>query len=648
VSPPGGGGGGSGRPVKRRYPIGAEPVGTSAGVAGGTHLRVWAPGCRRVVVRHGANLAATVPLDAEPGGYFSGLVRALGAGGRYGFVLDDDEKVYPDPASRFQPEGPHRPSEVVDPTVFAWGDTDWRGSGARGQVIYELHVGTFTAAGTYAAATERLATLRALGVTLIELMPLNEFPGRFGWGYDGVDLWAPTHLYGRPDDLRRFVDGAHRLGMGVILDVVYNHIGPDGNYLARFSADYFTDRYPNEWGAALNFDGPGAGPTREFFIENAAYWIDEFHFDGLRLDATQQINDSSPEHVLAAIARRVRAAAGGRMTYLVAENEPQETKLVRPAERGGYGLDALWNDDFHHSAVVALTGHNEAYFSDHLGSPQELISALRWGFLFQGQRYAWQKKRRGTPALDLPAPSFVLYLENHDQIANTGSGARLGALTAPGDLRALTALLLLAPGTPMLFQGQEFGSTRPFLYFADHDPKLGALVAQGRRKFLSQFPSLATADSQQRLPDPTAEATFRACQLDWGERDRHDGLWQLHRDLLALRRDDPVFQQQDASRVHGVPLGPRSLLLRIFGGSLGENGQDRLLVVSLGGDQHLSPAPEPLLAPPEGHGWRVAWSSEDLRYGGRGTPVLEIEGDDCNAGWHLPGHCAVVLVPYET
>jgi len=436
----------------RRYPIGAEPD----AAADGTHLRVWAPRCRRVVVRHGQALAASAPLTAEAGGYFSGLVTSLRAGDRYGFQLDDDAKIYPDPASRFQPEGPHGPSEVVDPQLFAWTDREWRGTGARGQVIYEMHVGTFTEAGTYAAAGERLAELRELGVTVIELMPLGDFPGRFGWGYDGVDLWAPTRLYGRPDDLRRFVDTAHRVGLGVILDVVYNHVGPDGNYLARFSPDYFTDRYQNEWGAALNFDGNNAGPARELFLENAAYWIDEFHFDGLRLDATQQIYDASPEHLVSAIARRVREAGGARATFLVAENETQEAKLVRTVSRGGYGLDALWNDDFHHSAVVALTGHNEAYFTDHVGHAQELVSAIRWGFLFQGQRYSWQKKRRGTVALDLGAQSFVLYLENHDQVANAG-GARLASVVAAADLRALTALTLLAPPTPMLFQGQERG-----------------------------------------------------------------------------------------------------------------------------------------------------------------------------------------------
>jgi maltooligosyltrehalose trehalohydrolase len=482
-----------------------------------------------------------------------------------------------------------------------------------------------------------LPNLAETGVTVLEVMPVAEFPGRFGWGYDGVQLFAPTRLYGTPDDFRRFVDRAHSLGLGVILDVVYNHLGPDGNYLPQFAPQYFSADITTDWGPAINYDGPGSGPVREFCIANACYWIDEFHLDGLRLDATQQIYDASPDHLLSVIARRVREAGGERATFLVAENEPQEAKLARPANRGGYGLDALWNDDFHHSAVVALTGHNEAYLSDYRGHAQELASSIRWGFLFQGQRYSWQKKRRGTVALDLGAQSFVLYLENHDQVANAG-GARLAAVVAPADLRALTALTLLAPPTPMLFQGQEWGSTRPFHYFADHGAPLAAQVAAGRRKFLAQFPSLATSENQRRVPDPAVEQTFRGCKLDWSDRARGRGaeMWQLHRDLLALRRDDAVFAQQDAERVHGVALGSRLLLLRIFGAT-----DDRLLLVNYGADQPLVPAPEPLLAPPAGRRWRLIWSSEDARYGGRGTPPVETEEE----GWRLPGHCAIVMTP---
>ncbi len=606
---------------------------------GGTHLRVWAPARKRVDVVAGTDRERTTPLTAESGGYFSGLVAGVGAGDHYGFRLDGDAKLYPDPASRWQPDGPHGPSVVVDPARFTWTDGSWGGVTARGQVIYELHVGTFTAEGTYAAAAGELQALRALGVTVVELMPLAEFPGRFGWGYDGVDLWAPTRLYGGPDDLRRFVDHAHALGLGVILDVVYNHLGPDGNYLNAFAPDYFTERHGTEWGKALNFDGPGSAPVREFFVENAGYWIDEFHFDGLRLDATHAIIDTSDEHLLAAIRRRVREAARGRTTLVVAEHESQDARLVRSTDQGGYGLDAVWNDDFHHAARVALTGRNEAYYRDYCGRPQELISALRWGYLYQGQWYRWQRHGRGTPSLDLPAERFVICLENHDQVANTLRGARLMSLTSPGHLRAMTALTLLAPGTPMLFQGQEFGSTRPFHYFADHGAELAEAVRKGRGDFLKQFPSLATPEAQAKVPDPSSPDTFARCKLDRGE--ANPATLALHRDLLALRRDEGAFSQQRADRLHGAVLGAAALALR-FRGDDPAGRDDRLLLVNLGTDLDLSPIPEPLLAPPDEGGWRLRWSSETIGYGGTGT--ADLVTDD---GWVLPGEAALVLAPAE-
>jgi maltooligosyltrehalose trehalohydrolase len=616
----------------RRFPFGAEVT-----ADGRTHLRVWAEARRRVSVVHGPALERTAPLAAEPGApdVFSGFVDGLTAGRCYALRLDDDPRPYPDPASRFQPEGPHGPSEVVDPTAFRWTDADWRGVSARGQVLYELHLGTFTPEGTYAAAAERLGALADVGVTVVELMPLAEFAGRFGWGYDGVDLWAPSHLYGRPDELRRFIDRAHALGIGVILDVVYNHVGPDGNYLPRFSPRYFSERYQTEWGKPLNFDGPGSEPVRQLFVENAAYWVGEFHFDGLRLDATQAIFDASPEHLVAAVARRVREAAGGRSTYLIAENEPQETRLVRPAAAGGYALDALWNDDFHHAARVALTGRNEAYYSDYRGTPQEILSAVKWGYLYQGQRYAWQKGRRGTPALDLPAESFVSFLENHDQVANSVRGARLAASTAPGLFRAMTAVMLLGPSTPMLFQGEEFGSTRPFSYFADHGPELARQVEAGRRQFLSQFPSALSAAAQGLIPPPADERTFQACKLDWSERERHPEMVALHRDLLRLRRQDPAFAGARRDRLHGALVGDGALVLRF----VCPEG-DRALVVNLGRDQVRGSLPEPLLAPPLGRRWRTLWSSEDPRYGGGGVAPAETD-----EGFRFPGQAALVLAP---
>ena len=430
---------------------------------------------------------------------------------------------------------------MIDPSAFAWTDRGWRGAGLAGQVIYEMHVGAFTREGTWEAAGRELSELADLGVTVIEVMPVADFTGRFGWGYDGVNLW-PTRLYGRPDDFRRFVDRAHATGLGVILDVVYNHFGPDGNYLGQFSKDYFTDRYKNEWGEAINFDGPNCGPVREYFVANAGYWVEEFHIDGLRLDATQQIFDTSADHVLSAVGRRVREAARGRATLIVAENEPQDVRIVRPVEKGGVGLDGLWNDDYHHSAVVALTGHNEAYYTDYHGGVQEFISAVKYGYLYQGQRYKWQEQRRGTSTLGVPPAHFVTFLENHDQVANSARGLRLHRLSGPGRLRALTALTLLAPGTPMLFMGQEFAASSPFLFFADHPEELARLVRQGRAEFLKQFPSLVVYERQATLADPADPRTFERCKLDFTERQSHAEWYALHRDLLKLRREDPVFR----------------------------------------------------------------------------------------------------------
>ncbi len=518
----------------RRLPIGAEVVGA------GVHFRVWAPRRRRVdVVVDGLR----APLEPEPDGYFSGFVAGARKDARYKLRLDGGD-LYPDPASRFQPEGPHGPSQVVDPSGYRWTDGSWEGVPIEGQVIYEMHVGTFTPAGTWRSAAESLERLRGV-CSVIEMMPIADFSGNFGWGYDGVDFFAPSRLYGTPDDLRAFVDRAHVLGLGVILDVVYNHAGPDGNYLAEFSDSYFTDRHATGWGKAINYDGPGSRGVREFFLANAAYWIDEYRFDGLRLDATDAICDDSTPHLLEEIGRRVRAAARGRKTIVVAENEPQNTRLVRPVDADGYGLDAAWNDDMHHAAYVTLTGKAEAYFSDYRGAPQELVSAAKQAYLFQGQVYSWQKARRGSSTRGVEPWRFVTYLESHDQVANTGSGKRLHQRAHPGRLRALTAYLLLGPGTPMLFQGQEFASEAPFLYFAHHDPPLAAAVAKGRAEFLSQFPSARAAENA-RADDPADPATFAKCKLD--ESQRSDEWLALHRDSVRAAQDRPHRSRARALR----------------------------------------------------------------------------------------------------
>jgi len=416
--------------------------------------------------------------------------------------------------------------------------------------------------------------------------------------------------------------------------VVYNHVGPDGSYLKKFSDGYFTARYKNDWGEALNFDGPDAGPVREFFVSNAAYWISEFHFDGLRLDATQDIHDRSRTHLLVELGAAARTAAAGREILLIAENEPQETRLVRRHDQGGYGLDALWNDDYHHTGIVALTGRREAYYSDYGGTPQEFISLVKRGYLYQGQWYGWQKKRRGTPSDGVRPEAFVTYLENHDQVANSADGRRLHQLASPARLRTLTALLLLGPGTPMLFQGQEFAASAPFLFFADHVPELAESVARGRKAFLSQFPS--TAAIQERLPPPHAESTFERCKLDVGERVRHAHWYSLHTDLLRLRKMDPVFSAQGDASVDGALLSDAAFVLR-WRAPAG----DRQLLVTLGVDLQLGHAPEPLLAPPAELEWQQLWASEEPQYGGRGTPAI-----DPSAAGLVPGESAVVFASH--
>ncbi len=614
----------------RRFPIGAEILGD------GVHFRVWAPNMQQVEVclDDPTSDDPVFPMQPEKDGYFSTHVRGLGPGGLYWFRQVGQEQLIPDPASRYQVRGPHGPSQVVDPSAYRWNDEDWSGVTLEGQVLYEMHVGTFTMPGTWKAAAERLEDLADLGVTVIEMMPITDFPGRFGWGYDGVNLFAPTHLYGGPDDLRAMIDQAHQIGLGVILDVVYNHLGPDGNYLPLFSENYFSRTHRTDWGEAINFDGPQAEHVREYFLTNATYWIREFHFDGLRLDATHDMVDHSQRHILAELTDTVRRAAGDRSVILVGENEPQRAQLFHSPTAGGFGIDAVWNDDFHHSAMVRLSGRAEAYYSDYLGKPQEFISLAKRGFLYQGQWYSWQKNPRGTPVLDIAPARFVTFIQNHDQVANTAKGQRAGHGASAGRLKAMTAYWLLSPGTPMLFQGQEFAAPNPFYYFADHRPELAEKVNEGRREFMRQFPSIAQPDVQAQLPDPADPATFVRCKLLFGQEPTNEAIYQFHRDLLRLRREDPVFSAQEAGALDGAVLGEGAFVLRFFGG----DQDDRLLLVNFEADLRLLPMPEPLLAPPQGKEWQLLLSTEDLKYGGHGTPPLDSEGI-----WLLPGQAAIVL-----
>jgi maltooligosyltrehalose trehalohydrolase len=591
-------------------------------------FRVWAPAAREVFLEVDGQ---RTPLRAEADGYYAAELDGLRAGQRYRYVVDG--KALPDPCSRYQPEGPHGPSEIVDPRAHRWQDAHWRGIDLDGLVLYELHVGTFTRAGTFAAATAHLEHLRALGVTAVEVMPVAECPGRFNWGYDGVAWFAPSHHYGPYDAFKQFVDAAHAAGIGVILDVVYNHLGPDGNYLPSFSPRYFGAQ-ATEWGESINYDGEQSGPVRDLVIANAREWIREFHLDGLRLDATQSIVDASARHVLAELGLAARAAAGGRSILLIAENEPQDATHLLPAAEGGLGMDAMWNDDFQHAALVAATGRRGAYYHDYLGSPQEFVSTAKRGFLYQGQYYRWQQQPRGQP-LQGAVSQCVACLQNHDQVANSVSGLRLHQFATPALCRALTAVLLLGPQTPMLFMGQEFHASAPFLYFADLPAPLRAQVWEGRRNFLAQFPGAASADGRDAVADPGDEATFRRSQLDWEECSADNPALRLHRDLLALRREDPVLRDQGRLGFDGAVLTERAFVLRWFAAT----EADRILVVNLGADIQERPMPEPLLAPPAGSEWSLAWCSEHVRYGGSGT----VDPDPAH-GWRLPAESALLLV----
>jgi maltooligosyltrehalose trehalohydrolase len=397
-------------------------------------------------------------------------------------------------------------------------------------------------------------------------------------------------------------------------------------------------RYKTDWGEAINFDGEERGPVREFFRENAAYWIREFHLDGLRVDATQDIHDGSDPHILAELTCAARNAAGHKSILVVGENEPQNTRLIKPIKDGGYGFDALWNDDYHHTAMVALTGKTDAYYTDYRGTAQELLSAVKYGYLFQGQWYRWQQKRRGTASLGLPRAAMINFIQNHDQIANSACGQRIHELTSPGMLKAVTAMTLLAPGTPMLFQGQEFGASSPFLYFADHKPELAKRIKAGRMEFLGQWRSLALVEMQKGFDDPHALETFKKCKLNFAEVGKHADIYALHRDLFRLRKEDPILCEQGADGIDGAVFSPQCLIVRFFSPGF---QQDRLLLVNLGVELALDPAPEPLLAAPASMEWVKMWSSDDPQYGGCGTPLL-----DTAHNWKIPGQAAILLHPH--
>ncbi|WP_316975820.1 malto-oligosyltrehalose trehalohydrolase [Shumkonia mesophila] len=592
-----------------RMPFGAETG------AGGTRFRLWAPDAEEVsllIERSAEEGTIEVPMAAFEDGWREARLPDAGPGSHYRFRVDGGQAV-PDPASRFQPADVHGPSEVIDPLAYPWRHSDWRGRPWEESVFYELHVGAFTAEGTFAAAARHLEELAELGVTAVELMPVADCPGRRNWGYDGVGLFAPDSAYGRPDDLKALVDAAHGLGLMVFLDVVYNHFGPEGNYLSAYAGRFFDPARQTPWGAAIAFDTEDSRPVRDFFVNNALYWLEEYRFDGLRLDAVHAIEDRSRPDILEELADAVKAGPGaGRHVHLVLENGLNQAHYL---ERGGDGRPrhyaAQWNDDIHHAFHVLLTGETHGYYTDfgddaaaHLGR------CLAEGFAYQGEASPYFKSRRGEASAQLPPTAFVGFVQNHDQIGNRALGDRLGTLAPPEALRAATVALLLAPAVPLLFMGQEWGAAQPFLFFCDLGDALKAAVRDGRRREFADFPAFRDEAARERIPDPTAEETFRRSVLVRPAADDAAALgWlDLHRQLLSLRR------YEIAHRLAGAAAG--RVLWRAGAGlmvawRLGD-GARLTMMVNLAAE----PTPE---TPPRASGRRLFATEDDI--GQPGTPL---------------------------
>ena len=588
----------------------------------GTRFRVWAPASRHVelVVDTAGAPAGSRPLEARPDGLFEATFTDLGPGDLYRFGLDG-QGPFPDPASRCQPEGVHGPSMVVDPAAFAWSDHAWRGVPLEDLVVYELHVGTFTPAGSFQGVIEQLPHLGDLGVTALELMPVADFPGARNWGYDGAALFAPARCYGPPDALRRLVDEAHRRGLAVLLDVVYNHVGPDGAYLNAFSPFYFTDRHRSPWGAGVNLDGEQAAGVRAFFIENALHWVHEYHIDGLRLDATHAIEDGGPRHFLAELAGRVKRSTPDRHVLVIAEDSRNLARIVTPPEHGGWGLDAVWADDLHHQLRRRLAGDTDGYYQDYTGTTADIATTIRQGWFFTGQHSAFLDAPRGTDPSGVPPRRSVVCVQNHDQVGNRAFGDRLHHQIDPAAYRAVSTLLLVVPETPLLFMGQEWAASSPFLFFTDHLAGLGRLVTEGRRREFARFAAFADPATRARIPDPQAEQTFLASRLDWHEQaqEPHAGTRHLYAALLALRRQRTAFGAGAATEV--LPLDGSTLAVRRTG------PEDAVLaVVRLegAGTVDLSPASGPPGGPAAGPGaaWTPLLHTEEARFAADAEPPV--------------------------
>jgi maltooligosyltrehalose trehalohydrolase len=547
--------------MKRRHSM---PFGAECREDGSVRFRLWAPAARQVTVCLGSeNRPVQRMLDRQDQGWFELITEEAGPGSQYGFRIDDAREV-PDPASRFQPRDVHGSSEVIDPSSFEWEDGEWRGRRWEEAVLYELHVGAFTSGGRFASASERLDHLADLGITALELMPVSDFPGQRNWGYDGVYSFAPDNIYGRPEDLKQFVQSAHARGIMVLLDVVYNHFGPEGNYLNSYAPQFFTNRHRTPWGSAINFDGPGSRTVRDFFIHNALYWLTEFHFDGLRLDAVHAILDDSTPHFLTELADTVRSTIEPRRhVHLILENERNQSRyLRRDGDCEPQAYTAQWNDDIHHALHVLLTGERDGYYSDYSDRPlAHLGRSLVSGFAYQGEASLYGTgEKRGEPTSGLPPSAFVSFLQNHDQIGNRAFGERLITIADAQALRAATAILLLAPSPPLLFMGEEFGTETPFLFFCDFEKNLAKAVTAGRRNEFARFARFNDPASRAGIPDPNALSTFESSRLDWEVvvQSRHREWLSFYRRLLTLRRQHIVARlsagcvPQTSYELHGV------------------------------------------------------------------------------------------------
>lgn len=573
---------------------------------GGVRYRTWAPEkeVRVVVADSEGRSRRELSLGTESGGY-RGTVDDRGrAGDRYKYRFEGND--WPDPASRFNPEGVHGAAEVIDPRDYHWQDAGWTAPPLSELIIYELHIGTFTAPGTFRAAIEKLNHLVALGVNAIEIMPVADFPGNRNWGYDGVSLYAPARIYGSPNDLRALVDAAHCHRLAVILDVVYNHLGPDGNYLGIYSRDYFNPNHKTPWGDGFNFE---LEPVRNFFVENAIYWRREFHVDGFRLDATHALADASEKHILAEIAQRIQSLGG----FVMAEDERNEAQLLRARDQGGMGLDAIWSDDFHHVVRVMLTGAREGYYKSYRGTVEELAATVEHGWLLEGAERAPRLLGRPGEALALEPEKFVVCIANHDQVGNQAFGLRLNQLISPAAYRAAAALLCLVPYTPLIWMGQEWAASTPFLYFTDHNPQLGQKVTEGRREEFRSFSAFRDPASRTGIPDPQEEETFLRSKLKWKESNegRHAEILRLHQEFLRLRRDEAVLR--DRSRANFRVLKPADGILRIIFGR--SEGEQWLILADLVG-AHSMPLFE------NDQIWRLVLSSNEKRFGGDGGPAF--------------------------